>query len=45
LSVVTADQELFALARAQHGVVATRQLLELGMSRGRVSTLRSRGWL
>jgi very-short-patch-repair endonuclease len=45
LSAVTADQELFALARAQHGVVATRQLLALGMSRGRVSTLSSRGWL
>jgi very-short-patch-repair endonuclease len=44
-SVVTTDQELFALARAQHGVVATRQLLALGMSRGRVSTLSSRGWL
>lgn len=42
---MTADQELFALARAQHGVVATRQLLALGMSRGRVSTLKARGWL
>ncbi len=42
---MTADQELFALARAQHGVVATGQLLALGMSRGRISTLEARGWL
>ena len=42
---MTTDQRLFALAQSQHGVVATRQLLALGMSRGRVSTLTARGWL
>jgi very-short-patch-repair endonuclease len=42
---VRSDRQLFALARAQHGVVATRQLLALGIGRGRVSTLMSRGWL
>lgn len=42
---MTADRQLFALAQAQHGVVAARQLLTLGISRGRISTLTARGWL
>ena len=42
---MTVDQQLFALAQGQHGVVSTRQLLALGISRGRVATLSSRGWL
>ena len=42
---MTPDQRLFALARRQHGVVATSQLLAVGIGRGRISTLSARGWL